>query len=145
MLTFNKFNYSIQIYPKCLDSFAQTKVDYCLETIVTYQSRLSTETICLLTNFIVTSYFSFRSDIFRHVENLKFRKHTDSITFIWSIACWLPVNDYKIENTSINWFMGFIMDDAISGLKKHKIKRHRKVFLSLRKKHRILFDNPEQN
>lgn len=92
-----------------------------------YQARFSTETICLLINFNVTSYFSFRSDISRHVENLKFRKHADSITFIWSIACWLPVNDHNIEKMSSNRFMRFMMDDLFSRPKYYKFKRYRKV------------------
>lgn len=52
-----------------------------------HQLRLSTEIMWLLTNFSVTSYLRLSSSIFNLVENLKFRTHADSITFIEIIDC----------------------------------------------------------
>lgn len=60
-------------------------IDYFLRRV--YQFRFKTEIICLLVNLSVTSYFRSSSDILRCVENLKFRKHAESATFIEIIAC----------------------------------------------------------
>lgn len=71
-----------------------------------YQTLFSTDTMCLLTNLSVTSYLSSSLDISSVVENLKFRTHAESITFIEVIDCWWPVQIEILKSKRIKKEMG---------------------------------------